>query len=564
MIVGIDLGTTHSLIGTFDSGQARLIPNAIGRVLTPSVVSVDPQLGILVGQSAEDRRATAPRDTVANFKRWMGTQRETRLGERSFRPEELSALVLRGLLDDARAALGQEVTEAVISVPAYFGDAQRKATRIAGELAGIKVERLINEPTAAAIAYGLQERVESSTFMVLDLGGGTFDVSVLEMFDGVIQVHATAGDNHLGGEDFLSLLVDAALEDRRIRKSTLAQTDLALLRKQLQIAKHQLSSQGQASVSLELAGRPFDWSIDEERFTSLADPLIQRLRQPIERALRDAGIPAQRLDEVIVVGGASRMPLVVKTAARMLGRLPLRHVHPDEAVALGAATVAGMKARDQALEEIVLTDVCPYTLGVDTSRVDGYGKLTSGHFSPIIERNCTVPVSRMHTYYPVHDNVAQVEIEVLQGESPRSEHNVRLGHLKIPVRAGVSRELNAVDVRFTYDINGVLQVEAFAHGTGMLHELIVQNGGETLSEHEIRERLAQLEGLKIHPREDQANLAVIARLERLYAEHLEHRSMLQEWLATFTGIVERQDLQQILQSRSELVRALDEFEARTC
>jgi len=562
MIVGIDLGTTHSLIGVYEDGAPRLIPNALGHLLTPSVVSVDPDKGVLVGQAAHDRLGPHASRTVATFKRWMGSNRETRLGDRTFRAEELSALVLRSLLEDARAALGREIREAVISVPAYFGDAQRKATRAAGELAGIRVERLINEPTAAAIAYGLQERVDGSTFMVLDLGGGTFDVSILEIFDGVIQVHASAGDNRLGGEDFLDLLVGAFVLDHRLQRNRIAPVEMAALRQHLQAAKHRLSTHDQADVALELDGRPLLWSIDQDRYATLCEPLVQRLRQPIERALRDARLTPDRLDEVVMVGGASRMPLFTRTAARMLGRLPLRHVHPDEAIALGAAVVAGMKGRDQSLEEVVLTDVCPYTLGVETARTDEHGHLSSGHFSPIIDRNCTVPVSRVETFYPMHDGQRQVDLEVFQGESPRTEHNIALGKLTVPLRPDVPRHENGVDVRFTYDVNGVLQVEARAQSTGAVHELIIQGNDGVLDVKEIRERLARLQEIKIHPREDQANLAVLARLERLYEEHLQLRGTLQDWMGRFMGIIDQQDRERIAHHRTELSRALDELESQ--
>lgn len=330
----------------------------------------------------------------------------------------------------------------------------------------------------------------------------------------------------------------------------------------LQTAKHRLSSHGEASIALALGGRELAWSIDEDRFAALAEPLVQRLRQPIERALRDAGLSPERLDEVVMVGGASRMPLFTRTAARMLGRLPLRHIHPDEAIALGAAAVAGMKSRDQSLEEVVLTDVCPYTLGVEIAHQDEYGNLSGGHFSPIIERNCTVPVSRVHTYYPVRDGQREVDLEVFQGESPRTEHNVSLGKLKVQVRPDLPRDRNGVDVRFTYDVNGVLQVEARPQASGALHELIIQGNPGVLSEQEIRQRLAALEEIKIHPREEQANLAVIARIERLYEEHLDLRPLLQDWLARFMGVIERQDREHIARTRADLMRSLDELEAR--
>jgi molecular chaperone HscC len=560
MIVGIDLGTTHSLIGIHGPDGPQLIPNALGELLTPSVVGLGEDGAMLVGRAAHDRRVTHAEQTVGAFKRWMGTNRETVLGGRAWRPEELSALVLRCLLDDARAFLGQDVREAVISVPAYFGDAQRKATRAAGELAGIRVERLINEPTAAALAYGLQERLDGSTFIVLDLGGGTFDVSILEIFDGVMQVHASAGDNRLGGEDFVDVLVTAFCGDHGIDPRSLERADLALVQARLEALKHQLSRESRVGTSLALGGRQLEWSLDEERFAHLADPLLQRLRAPIERALRDARLTPSQLSEVVLVGGASRMPVFTRLVARMLGRLPLRHVHPDQAIALGACVAAGMKARDQALEEVVLTDVCPYTLGVATSRNDGQNRITHGHFSPIIERNSTVPVSRVEQFAPIHEEQREIALEVYQGESPRVVNNVKLGTLHIPLPPRRSREENAFDVRFTYDVNGVLQVEARLLSTGAVHELILEGNPGVLSEHEIRRRLAELEQIKVHPREHQANLAVIARIERLYEESLEQRAMLQEWLARFLGVLESQDLARIERHRVELARALDSVE----
>lgn len=562
MIVGIDLGTTHSLIGCFEGNAPRLFPNALGNLLTPSAVSVGDDGGILVGQSARDRLITHPGQSVAAFKRWMGSSRTTRLGTRDFRPEELSALVLRSLLADAEAALGEQVREAVISVPAYFGDAQRKATRAAGELAGIKVERLVNEPTAAALAYGLQERIDGATFIVLDLGGGTFDVSILEIFEGVMQVHASAGDNHLGGEDFLELMADACCKDLGVNRRGLPPNELAMLLSRLETAKKTLSSAPEAVANLQLGGSAREWRIDEAGFQRLAEPLLQRLRTPIERALRDARLTPSDLSEVVLVGGASRMPVFTRLVSRMLGRLPLRHVHPDQAIALGTSVAAGMKARNQALEEVVMTDVCPYTLGVGTSREDEHGRVSDGHFSPIIERNATVPVSRAEEFSPMQDGQRQIRLEIYQGESPRVANNVLLGSLDIPLPAKLRKHERAIEVRFTYDVNGVLQVESRTLSTGEKRELILHDNPGVLDEAEIRERLAALSSLKVHPREDQANLATIARIERLYAERLDQRMLLQEWLARFMSTIESQDRARIERERNDLERALEQFESR--
>lgn len=560
MIVGIDLGTTHSLIGVYGPDGPRLIPNALGSVLTPSVVSVGDDEGVIVGRAARERLVSHPQRSVAAFKRWMGTDRVTALGSHRFRPEELSALILKSLIADAEAELGEKVVEAVISVPAYFSDSQRKATRIAGELAGIKVERLINEPTAAALAYGLQQREGGGRYLVFDLGGGTFDVSILELFEGVMEVHASAGDNFLGGEDFTQALLNAFLNDTGLSASQLALSELATLERRIETLKHDLARGNEASVELPLAGEPRQWRIDEAGFARVSEPLVQRLRAPLERAMRDAKLSPGQLDEIVLVGGASRMQLSARLVSRMFGRLPLRHVNPDEAIGLGACVAAGMKARDQSLEEIILTDVCPHTLGVNTTR-ESQGGYTAGVFSPIIHRNSTVPVSRVERYYPTHDGQRQVEIQIYQGESPRVENNVRLGAISIDLPSR-RRDENAIDVRFTYDINGLLQVEATLPSTGLRHEVLVEKNPGVLSQEEIRERLAALAAIKVHPRDQQENIALIARAERLYEELLWARDQLQSALVQFRGVLDLQDSAVISEHRSEFVRFLDAVESQ--
>lgn len=560
MIVGIDLGTTHSLIGMYGESGSRLFRNALGELLTPSVVSIDDN-GVLVGQAARERLVSHPDRTVGNFKRLMGTSRETRLGSRSFRPEELSAMVLRSLIADAEAETGEKATEAVISVPAYFSDAQRKATRAAGELAGIKVERLINEPTAAALAYGLQQRDGEGRFLVFDLGGGTFDVSILELFEGVVEVHASAGDNFLGGEDFLDALVEAFCNEHGLRPRELPDHEMAQLRRRLEQCKRELSQQAAAPVQIQLGGRALEWRIDEARFATLCEPLIQRMRAPLERAMRDARLQPSQLDEIVLVGGASRMSQVARLVSRMFGRLPLRHVNPDQAIALGATVAAGLKARDERLEEVILTDVCPYTLGTQVSRREANGQLRHGYFHPIIQRNSTVPVSREDQFFPMHEGQERVVIDVYQGESPMVANNIKLGEIAVPLQGKRSTAENGVTVRFTYDINGLLQVEVSEHATGKVHELVLQQNPGLLGPDEIRERLAALALLKIHPRDQQENLSVLARAERLYEELLDQRSMLQEWIGRFRDVLESQDVDLVADHRRQLHEALDAVEA---
>jgi len=559
MLVGIDLGTTHSLIGQFTDAGPTLFANALGDFLTPSVVSVDGAGTVYVGAAARERLSTDPDNTVAAFKRTMGTAREVILGGKRFRPEELSALVLKSLIADAESSTGEKVTEAVISVPAYFSDAQRKATRSAGELAGIKVERLINEPTAAALAYGLSARKDGSSFVVFDLGGGTFDVSILEMFDGVMEVHASAGDNYLGGEDFLEVLERACLSDLKIDPASLSASARGVLRARLERAKVQLSGINEVRVDVETGTVPLVWSITEARFAELCQPLLARIRAPIERAMRDAKLAPDALEEIILVGGASRMPMVPRLVARMFGRLPLRHINPDQVIGLGAAVVAGMKARHENFKEIVLTDVCPYTLGVGVSETDAQGRQIDGIFSPIIERNSTVPVSKVQTYSPIMDFQTQLNLKIFQGESPRVVNNIALGELQVALPKLKASD-NSVDVRFTYDVNGLLQVEALVKSSNKRYELVIQQNPGLLSDAEICARLAELAALKVHPREAQANTALIARAERLYAEFLAERELIKTHMTRFMAQLESQDLALISRARVEFQTFLDSLE----
>ena len=562
MIVGIDLGTTHSLIGCYGDSGPQLFCNALGEYLTPSVVSVDDGGHVIVGTAASDRLISHPDLSVASFKRWMGTARETRLGTSYFRPEELSALVLRSLLADAESALGEKIQEAVISVPAYFSDAQRKATRVAGELAGVRVERLINEPTAAALAYGLQDKQDGNRFLVFDLGGGTFDVSILEMFEGIVEVHASAGDNFLGGEDFLDGLLAACLSDLKLRTDDFSPVERGLLRRRIENVKRELSQQSEVRLDCQVGQRHIDWTIDQERFLRLSEPLMQRMRAPLERALRDARLRPDQLNEIILVGGASRMPLVSKLIARMFGRLPLRHVNPDEAIARGACVAAGLKSRNAKLEEIILTDVCPYTLGVEIGQRDALGNTQNGLFSPIIQRNSAVPISREKTYGPITENQDKLVLKVYQGENPMVANNILLGQLEIPLNAKLSIAENQVAVRFTYDINGVLQVEATPLASKLRYELVLEQSPGLLDQQEIRTRLAALSQLKIHPRGKQENVALLARAERLFEEHLPSRQLLQQWIVQFRQSLESQDEQVIREHRTSFAQALDRLETQ--
>jgi molecular chaperone HscC len=563
MIVGIDLGTTHSLIGLWDADGAKLVRNAHGELLTPSVVGVGEDGRVIVGRAALEQLPLAPETTVAAFKRYMGSARETRLGMHRFRPEELSALVLKSLLDDVRAQTGQDPTEAVVSVPAYFSDAQRKATRNAAEIAGVRVERLINEPTAAALAYGLQAQQDEAKFLVLDLGGGTFDVSILESFDGVMEVHASAGDNFLGGEDFVDVLVEAVLRDLQIVPAALTPRARASLRARLERVKCQLSNSADVQTTLAIGAHQHEWSISESRFETLCAPLLARVRAPIERAMRDSNTRPQELDQIVLVGGASRMPMVSRLVARLFGRLPLRHIHPDQTVALGACALAGMKARDVAFREIVMTDVCPYTLGVEVSHTDEHKRVHHGLFSPLIERNTVIPTSRVSSYSPMRDFQEVLQLRVFQGESPEVAHNVFLGQLELPLPPK-RKDDNPVNVRFTYDVDGLLEVHAHVVATGVEKQLVIEQNPGLLTPHQIRERLDALAALKVHPRDQQANLALLARAARLYEEHTaDARRDIGSRLLAFKAALETQEPRQIEPARRYLGDLLDYLDGET-
>ncbi|NCT82556.1 MAG: Hsp70 family protein [Comamonadaceae bacterium] len=565
MILGMDLGTTHSAAAVFRDGAAVLIPNAHGDYLTPSAISLDDQGHTLVGLAARERAGLHAQSTALAFKRWMGSDKRITLRagahEKTLRAEELSALVLQQLKSDAEAFIGEPVTEAVITVPAYFNEAQRRATRTAGEIAGLKVERLLNEPTAAGLAYGLQQRPEHSSFLVFDLGGGTFDVSVLEYFDGVVEVRASAGDTRLGGEDFSRVIAQLfaqrceglSAEERQAWFESETWWRLA------EQAKRDLGERDSAEMRTLWRDRPLAATLTRADFEAGSQELLQRLRRPIERALADAQLDASSLAEVVLVGGATRMPVMRQLVARLFQRLPLRHLDPDLAIVMGAAVQAGLKARDAALNDVVLTDVMPYSLGIVAASHVGE-RLVNDRFSPIIERNTPVPVSRVEQYRTLSDQQKLILIDVRQGESPVGSENLSLGKLEIPIAAAPAGEAG-VDVRFTYDVNGLLEVEAHDFPGGQRHELIIESQGARLSSAEIAATRERLQALKRHPRDEQDNRYQIERAKRLFEDRLGHdRSLLQDWLTQFEAALQTQDARVIRAARQQFKQALDSID----
>ena len=565
MIVGIDLGTTNSAIAVWRDGKAELIPNSLGHNLTPSAVGFDDTGELLVGLAARDRQSTHPSLTATAFKRYMGSQHQVRLGDKTYRPEDLSAMVLRRLKADAEAWLGEPVTEAVITVPAYFNDKQRKATRQAGDLAGLKVERLLNEPTAAALAYGIHNLGNEARFLVFDLGGGTFDVSILEIFEGVVEVRASTGDNRLGGEDFNDLLIRAMRWKFRDSLSASTQEDEALrqiLRAAAERTRRALTIQSPAPMSIVWKDQPFTFDVTSEDFEDLAAPLIERMKDPILRAIRDSKLRPGDLDEIVLVGGASRMPLIRRVVTRLFDRFPSHAVHPDEAVAIGAAIQAGLKARDAALREVAVTDVCPYSLGIETTERSAEGRHRPGLFTPIIERNVTVPVSRQEEFGTVFDNQALLTFNVYQGESRAVSDNIHLGRLSVPIPPRPAGEV-VVACRFTYDINGLIDIDVHVPLTGEKHQLtIVDEDGPTGVDLEVQR--AALAALKVHPRDKEINRAVLTRANRCYENFLgEKRSQIGMWIGEFERTIDGQDTRAIERFRGDFTRMLDTMEGET-
>jgi len=561
MIIGIDLGTTNSLVGIWSDRKAILIPNALGQVLTPSVVSVRDNGDILVGQAARDRLVSRPEQTAAVFKRYMGTDRQFPLGKRQYRAEDLSALILRSLKADAEAYLGNAINQAVITVPAYFNDAQRKATKAAGQLAGLTVDHLLTEPTAAALAYGFAGADEEDIILVIDIGGGTLDVSLLHSFEGIMEVKATAGDIWLGGEDFTDVVLSAFAIDHSLKPDEMSPPILGSLRRQAELAKRALSSADSANIDINIDGALIHWTISRERFEQLSESLMARVRAPLERALRDARIAPDSISRIILAGGAARMPMFRRMVSRLFRQLPLSNIDPDEVVARGAAVRAGLVEGGIGLEEHVLTDVSPFTLGVEISSRTPGGGLLEGMFLPIIERNSVIPLSRSHLLQTVTDNQQVLKLRIYQGESRLVADNVLLGEINMPVpRAPAGQE--KFDVRFTYDNSGLLEVDLTVLSTKMRKNVVIEGNPGVLSKDEIQQRLKALTKLKIHPRDDAVNAALVARTLRIFEENLgDVRQAVGAKLDLFLGALNSQRPAEIEQARSELTQLIDSVDS---
>jgi len=560
MIVGIDLGTTNSLIAYYTDDGARIIPNRLGSNLTPSVVAIDEEGQVLVGETAKEYKLLYPDSGASVFKRHMGSNKKYNLSDKEFTAEELSSFVLRALKEDAEAFLGEEVTEAVISVPAYFNDARRKATKTAGELAGLKVERIISEPTAAAIAYGLCQDEGHARYLVFDLGGGTFDVSILELIGNILEVHAVAGDNFLGGEDFTRVIEDEFYKKNELDRDSLGIRVQNHIHKQAELAKKQFTDAGSITMSCNIDGKIIKMDMSLLEYEGLCQDILEKLRAPIKRSLADAHIKLSGIDNVVLVGGATKSPVVRHFVSKLFKRIPSTNINPDEAVALGAATQAAIKERKEALKEVILTDVCPFTLGVEVVREWQPGCFERGIFSPVIERNTVIPASRTDRLYTTHDNQNEIRVNVLQGESRLAANNLSLGEIivKIPLKKAGEE---AIDITYTYDVNSILDVEVKVVSTKEVVRKVFKGVNVNMTDEEIEARFAELAYLKIHPRDREENKLLRLKAERMYEESLgDARLIIEDALHKFEFELNSYDSGRIDEARKELKKVLSEIE----
>lgn len=562
-VVGIDLGTTNSVIALMEGGEAKVITNAEGERITASVVGFSKSGERLVGRVAKRQAITNPDRTVLSIKRRMGTDFRVKIDDKSYTPQEISAMILQKMKMDAEAFLGERITQAVITVPAYFTDSQRQATKDAGKIAGLEVLRIINEPTAAALAYGM-DKDNAQTILVFDLGGGTFDVSILEIGDGVFEVKATSGNNRLGGDDFDDKIISWLIaEFKKEQGVDLTNDKMAMhrLKEAAEKAKHELSSLMSTDINIPYVTATQDGPLHLEqtltraRFNEMTAELVERTMGPTRQALKDSGLSADQIDRVILVGGSTRIPAVQEAIKNFIGKEPYKGINPDEVVAIGAAIQAGVLAGD--VTDVVLLDVTPLSLGIET---------LGGVFTKIIERNTTIPTAKSQIFTTATDQQPSVDIHVLQGERKLAQHNVTLGRFQLTGIPPAPRGVPQIEVEFDIDVNGIVNVTAKDKATNKEQKITITSSSG-LSDEEIKK---MMEDAERHAEEDELRFkeiearntadGLIYQSEKALKENedkidSESRQKVNDAIAALKTALEGSDVEEIKSKTEELTQA---------
>ncbi len=545
--IGIDLGTTNSVVAVMEGGKPTVIANAEGMRTTPSIVGFSKTGERLVGQLAKRQAILNPDKTIASIKRHMGEDYKKNIDGKDYTPQEISAMILRKLADDASAYLGEKVTSAVITVPAYFNDAQRQATKDAGKIAGLDVLRIVNEPTAAALAYGL-EKDKSEKVLVFDLGGGTFDVSILEIGDGVHEVLSTSGDTHLGGDDFDKKIIDWICEEFKKQEGMDLTNDkqaMQRIKEAAEKAKCELSSVVETTINLPYitadANGPkhLELTLSRAKFEDLSHDLLERCKKPVEQALKDAGLSKNEVDEVVLVGGSTRIPAVQQLVKEYTGKEPNQSVNPDEVVAVGAAIQAGVLAGE--VKDIVLLDVTPLTLGIET---------LGGVMTALVPRNTTIPVSKSQVFSTAENNQTAVDINVLQGERPMASDNKSLGMFRLEGIAPAMRGVPQIEVTFDIDANGIVNVSAKDKATNKEQKITITNSSN-LSEQDIDKMVKEAEANASEDKKKKEEAEIKNNANSLITSS-------ERIVKDFEGKISDEDVKKLTEHREALQKALDE------
>ena len=567
-MIGIDLGTTNSLATYIDdNGKIEFIKNEYGNILIPSVVGIDENDDIIVGELAKERRMMNAGETASNFKRRMGTDAKIKVKNRTFDAQMLSSFVLKHLKENAEKQLNEKINRAIISVPAYFNDKQRRDTKMAAELAGLTVERLINEPTAAALSLGSNILNQNLKFIVLDLGGGTFDVTLLETFENIMDVISISGDTMLGGEDFTTKICEIFLKNIKLAITDLSRDERTKLYTKADRAK-KLISLKDVEIELEIKGKNYKSEITQKDFREAVKPLLVKMKAAIDKALQDGNTDAREIEKVVLVGGAVKLGIIEEFTEKYFHKMRGEKIYfssenfiennklvsivadPDTVVAYGVGIAVGMKERNKMFKERILTDVCPFTLGTE---------LVGNLFAPIIPRNTTVPTSKSEYFYTIDDYQDKVNVGIYQGESLNIDDNLFLGNFLIDVPRNIAGK-EAINVRFTYDINGILEVEATVVSTGLKKSKLIVNGD--LSEEEKNEKIKMLEEIKIQSENKNKDKLLLERANRIYAEivNTEIRNHISGYLKNYQMVVATGDRIRIQKAKESFSQFLDKID----